>query len=60
MSSSIGSRHRTHSPASAARAVPVTEHPLHDRFEPQVEVDRRAFGDMEDFDAQICGRRHRA
>jgi hypothetical protein len=27
---------------------------LHDRLQPQVELDRRAFGDAEDLDAQIC------
>ena len=32
---------------------------LHDRLQPQVELDRRAFGDTEDFDAQICRRRNR-
>ena len=32
---------------------------LHDRLEPQVELDRRAFGDTEDLDAQICWSRHR-
>ncbi len=35
------------------------QHPLHDRLQPQVEVDRRAFGDTEDFDAQICRCRNR-
>ncbi len=35
------------------------QYPLHDRFQPQVERDRRAFGDTEDFDAQIRGRRDR-
>ena len=38
---------------------PRDQHPLHDRLEPQVELDRRPFGDTEDFDAQICRRRHR-
>ena len=35
------------------------QYPLHDRFQPQVELDLGAFGDTEDFDAQICGSRDR-
>jgi hypothetical protein len=35
------------------------QHPLHDRLEPQVQLDRRAFGDAQDFDAQLCRSRHR-
>ena len=32
---------------------------LHDRLQPQVELDRRTFGDTEDLDAQICRGRNR-
>ena len=35
------------------------QHALHDRLEPQVELDRRPLGDTEDFDAQICRSRDR-
>jgi hypothetical protein len=36
------------------------QHALHDRLEPQVEFDRRVFGDTQDFDAKFCRRRHGA
>ena len=38
---------------------PGDQHSLHDRLEAQVKLDRRPFGDTEDFDAQIRGRRDR-
>jgi hypothetical protein len=52
-------RHRAHSPTSAAEAVSGDEHSLHDRLEPELEIDRRPFRDAKHFDAEVCGRRRR-
>jgi hypothetical protein len=38
---------------------PGDQYPLHDSLEAQVELDRRPFGDLKDFNAQICRRGHR-
>ena len=35
------------------------EHALHDRLEPQVELDRRLLRDAENLDAEVCGGRRR-
>jgi hypothetical protein len=34
------------------------QHALHDRFQPQIEFDLRAFRDTEELDAKICRRRN--
>jgi hypothetical protein len=35
------------------------EHALHDRLEPELELDRRPLGDAENLDAQVCRSRRR-
>ena len=45
-------------PLERGRGRAREQHALHDRLEPQVELDRRTFGDSEDFDAKLCRRRN--
>ena len=58
-SSSIGSRHRAHSPSSAAVAVPVTSTPSMTASSRRSSSTGDPSGTREDFDAQLCRRRHR-
>ena len=44
-------------PLERGRGRAREQHALHDRLQPQVELDRRSFGDSEDFDAKFCWRR---